>query len=100
MAFDEETVGKVWEKGTAVPGYDPRVHRKDQCGAWMQFNERGNRNSALGWEIDHITPTSSGGGDQLSNLRPLQWENNVSKSDGRLVCVVVSKGNANVRVGG
>jgi hypothetical protein len=34
----------------------------------------------------------------LSNLRPLQWENNVDKSDKkRLTCVVTAEGTDNVR---
>ena len=31
----------------------------------------GGENSRLGWGITHITPESEGGGDELSNLRPL-----------------------------
>ncbi len=53
----------------------------------MKRTEYGNRDSQYGWEIDHINPD---GGDGLSNLRPLQWANNVATSDGRLRCVVQS----------
>ena len=81
MSFSKEMVQAVWEKGHVVPGYDSSQCRKDQCGAWMVRSEYGNRNSDYGWEIDHISP---GGADVLSNLRPLQWQNNVAKSDGRL----------------
>jgi len=34
-----------------------------------------------GWEVDHIKPVSRGGGDELENLQPLQWENNRFKDD-------------------
>ena len=90
MSFSEETIQKVWEKGTVVPNNDPGVWRKDACEAWMKRSEHGNRNSKHGWEIDHIKPESEGGGDELSNLRPLQWENNASKQEGRLTCPVRS----------
>jgi hypothetical protein len=81
----------VWQKGTTVPGYDSSTYRKDACGAWMEWSQYGNRDSVYGWEVDHVTPVSSGGSDDLSNLRPLQWENNAAKSDGRLVCVMPKK---------
>lgn len=94
MAWQEELIKEVWKKGKIVKGNDKNRWRKDQCGAWIGFKEYGNRDSQYGWEIDHISP---GGGDQLSNLRPLQWQNNVDKSDGRLKCNVTSKGKDNIK---
>lgn len=93
MGFDEETIQKVWEKGKIVSDVNKDKWRKDQCAAWMQRDKHGDRDSKLGWEIDHINPK---GGDALSNLRPLQWENNVATGEGKLKCVVTSKGNKNV----
>ena len=94
--FSEHIIQKVWEKGSIVPGSDPDVWRKDQCNAWIGRSYYGNRNSQYVWEIDHITPESLGGSNELSNLRPLQWENNVTRQDGRLMCAVTASGTKNV----
>ncbi|TAL71314.1 MAG: HNH endonuclease [Bacteroidetes bacterium] len=95
--FSEEQIKKVWEKASIVSGNDSNVFRKDQCSAWISRQQYGNRKSSYGWEIDHITPESHGGSDELSNLRPLQWENNLSKSGGKLVCVVTAEKTENVK---
>ena len=95
MAFNIETIQAVWEKATIVAGNDPDVWRKDQCGAWIGRSFYGNRGSEYVWEIDHITPVSRGGSDALSNLRPLQWENNASRQDDRLFCKIKANGEHN-----
>lgn len=77
----EELVEKVWKKGKIVAGYNEGIIRKDCCGAWIIHDQYGNRDSDYGWEIDHVYPKSKGGGDDLINLRPMQWENNMSKGD-------------------
>lgn len=46
----------------------------------MRRSEHGATNKH-GWEIDHIRPVVAGGNDDLSNLQPLQWENNRKKGD-------------------
>jgi hypothetical protein len=97
MAYTQEEILAVWQKGKVVLNYNPSLYRKDECGAWMVFDRYGDRNSIYGWEIDHITPVSKGGSDSLYNLRPLQWENNMAKSNDRLRCVVIANGNENVR---
>lgn len=85
--FSDFMVQAVWMKGQIVPGADPNFRRKDSCGAWIDRDRYGDRSSQnnTGWEVDHINPN---GGDDLSNLRPLQWYNNVAKSDGRLSCPI------------
>ncbi|MFW6273130.1 MAG: HNH endonuclease signature motif containing protein [bacterium] len=79
--FEPSKIEAVWQKGKVVPGYNPNIYRKDTCGAWMKRSEHGNILSTYGWEIDHILPKSKGGSDDLSNLQPLQWENNRNKGD-------------------
>lgn len=96
--WTEEDIQAVWDKGSLTSGNDKDVWRKDQCGAWINRKQYGNRNSLYGWEIDHIKTVSKDGTDVLGNLRPLQWENNASRGDGRLVTVVTAEGVNNVRV--
>ena len=93
MAFSDQTIQAVWNKGRTVAGYDPNLWRQDVCTAWMHRTSYGNRNISYGWEIDHI---DANGGDDLKNLQPLQWQNNVAKGEGQLRCVVRSSGNQNV----
>lgn len=63
-----------------IPDKDSAKWRRDICGALMYYPSYGIE-SNHGWEIDHIYPVALGGGDELSNLQPLQWNNNRRKSD-------------------
>ena len=90
MSFFEDVINKVWDKAKVVGGNDSSIWRKDECGAWIDRSFYGSRDSQYGCGIDHITPESRGGRDSLYNLRPLQWQNNASKQDDKLVCHVTA----------
>lgn len=84
----EEIKLAVWKKGNIMSSNDPAQWRQDECWARIWFQYYWNRNSQYWWEIDHITPESNWWSNSLYNLRPLQRENNLSKSNWRLVCKI------------
>ena len=90
--FNKEQIKIVCEKAKTQLNYDSDHIRKDECGAWIYFEKYGDRTSEYGWEIDHIIPKSKGGTDDICNLQPLHWDNNVAKGEGLLVCKVTANG--------
>ena len=95
---DEETINYFWQKGLVVEGYNPDLYRQDYSGAWISRNAFGDRDSILGWEIDHVYPLSKGGTNEEINLRPINWRNNISKGDSypEYMADVTSEDNKNV----
>jgi hypothetical protein len=77
-----EVIDAVWNKATVINGYDPNSMRQDVCDTWIKYSEYGKTDDdGCGWVIDHIKPVAMHGTDELSNLQPLQWENNRCKGD-------------------
>ena len=77
--FSPETIEAVWQKARSTGTHT--TLRLDAWGWTILRQDYGNTRSRYGWEIDHIIPVSQGGGDDLSNLQPLQWENNRRKDE-------------------
>jgi len=71
----------VWKKAKDIQTKDGITWGKDYADAWIRYDKYGDRDSDYGWEVDHRKPVAKGGTDDLSNLDPLQWENNVTKGD-------------------
>lgn len=72
----------IWQKGHISPTLDAAgtTYRYDDFGRAMMWAAYGNRDSKLGWEIDHIKPQKDGGSDAISNLRPLNWVSNLERN--------------------
>lgn len=82
ISFSEQIKLAVWNKAQIVSGYDSSKTRKDRCNGWIKWDLYGDTTeNGYGWEIDHIKPVSIGGGDEISNLQPLHWQNNRRKGD-------------------
>lgn len=75
-AAGEQLKLSVWSKGKIADGYNGNFYRRDVFGQWMQYSAHGETLSHFGWEIAYINPVEKGGTDELSNLQPLQWQNN------------------------
>ncbi len=78
--MDQQIIEQVWNKASTIEGLNPKMYRKDACGALIMRDKYGMQNP-FGWEIDHIFPISLGGMDDFDNLRPLHYQNKMNKAD-------------------
>jgi hypothetical protein len=98
MLCTEELIQQVWEKGIVVANNDSAQWRQDQCGAWISRSEYGRQQSRFGWEINYIRSQIERDGRALSNLRPMQWKNNIHRQDDGIVCVLKAVGAENCNI--
>ena len=76
----EKEIEEVWQKANIIPNNNPNVYRQDYAGAWIRRDQYGIQ-SEYGWEVDHIRPLSLDGTYEMSNMLPLQHQNNAKKGD-------------------
>jgi hypothetical protein len=72
--FAAAIIEAVWQKATPSAEHPPL--RLDPFGALIWKEGYGNTSSRFGWEIGHRRSLKQGGGDDVDNLEPRQWENN------------------------
>lgn len=106
MEVTEALKKEVWNRGRQVEGYDGNMVRKDACDAFMIYSDYGKADSIYGWQIDHVCPVAflaklGYTEDQINNienLRPMNWRNNISKSDDypSYTSAITSDGDLNV----
>jgi hypothetical protein len=81
MTYTKQQLDLIWQKAKKIPSLPIDLIRVDDFGSTIAYAAYGDRNSRYGWEVDHILAKSNGGTDDLPNLRPLHYKNNIMKSD-------------------
>ena len=79
MASKDE-IDKVWKTAKPIRGEDPNKYRKDPYGNKIHKDSYG-KDTAMGWEIDHIKPSAKGGSDSIRNKQALKTSINREKGD-------------------
>ena len=78
--MDSNQRDRVWNKADNIPSKDPDKYREDPYGNEMFYNSYG-KDSPMGWQVDHIKPTSRGGSDHTVNLQALNSQVNREKGN-------------------
>lgn len=86
--IDDQIKEAIWRKMSTPLGKDSAKFKLDACGALIEWDRYGDRQSDYGWEVDHVVPKSllqelgvpEDEYDDEDNLRPMHWKNNDSKS--------------------
>lgn len=98
--FSNSLLDQLWNKADIEEGFNPDKWRKDFAGAWIQRDQFGlsGAQAPFGWAVDHLKPKSLGGNDDVDNLVPVHWQNNISKANHypEFKTIVTSDGNKNI----
>lgn len=78
--FTRQQIENVWAKAKVEPSRDGRMWRKDFAGAWIRRDMLG-MHTTYGWTVSRLQPVTRGGSDQIDNLVPAHWRNNMMKSN-------------------
>ncbi len=87
MAYSDDLVQRVWEKGRAYAEIGNDIWREDECGAWIRREDYGRTDSEFGWKIVNV---SGGGADKVENLRPFHHQNSYDLGNRKQVQHVVA----------
>ena len=71
---------RVWDAAKKAQSRDPDQYRRDPYGNLIRKDLYG-KDAEQGWVVDHITPRSRGGSDNIRNLQALQTATNREKAD-------------------
>ena len=69
----------AWNKADKVPGRNPDLYRQDKCENIIYWHSY-DKDSDMGWNIDHSKPVRAGGTNHGNNLQALQTSQNKSKN--------------------